>query len=359
VFLDKIILCEEWIILIFLKVFCDYYKNLDIMAFKKQKIIGYISDNLAFSSKSIALENAIGLFDNNRIAQDFFAGLFAIVFGYKNLKELDKLNGIVNYPAIDLGDDQAKIAFQITTNSDSEKIKDTIQKFINHKLYESYERLIVFIIGEKKAYRTIFNTQGKVAFDQNNDIWDDNFLIKEIEKLELEKLEMVQQFLEDNIVEFKFPDRVYDQDIKSCIEILKRDISDFFNNKELINKGVNKSLYNRNEGFMEKKNEVNNISWDFFKTKIRGHLQYNKAINSFLSDPINQDCQNDYFFITSVIQNFYQQNKGQFSSFEDIFRVVFEKLKTYDDEIDNNKIKIILHNMYFNCDIGVNPIYHD
>ena len=111
-------------------------------------MIKEISDNLAFSSKSTALKNVIGLFDSNRFAQDFFAELFSLIFGYDNLKELDKLNDIVNYPAIDLGDENAKISFQITTQKDSQKIKDTIKKFIEHKLYNRYDRLVVFIIGD-------------------------------------------------------------------------------------------------------------------------------------------------------------------------------------------------------------------
>jgi len=60
------------------------------MSYKKEPIIKKISDNLAFSSKSTALKNVIGLFDSNRIAQDFFAELFSLVFGYENLKELEK-----------------------------------------------------------------------------------------------------------------------------------------------------------------------------------------------------------------------------------------------------------------------------
>ena len=98
------------------------------MSYKKEEIINKIAENLAFSSGSTALKNVIGLFDSNRFAQDFFVGLFKIVFEYNNLEELDKLNSVVNYPAIDLGDKTAKIAFQITTKKDSEKVKDTIKK---------------------------------------------------------------------------------------------------------------------------------------------------------------------------------------------------------------------------------------
>lgn len=323
------------------------------MPYKKESVIKAITDNLAFSSKSTTLNNVIGLFDSNRIAQDFFTSLFSLIFGYSNLKDLDKLNGVVNYPAIDLGDESARIAFQITSDSDSSKIKDTIKKFISHKLYEKYDRLIIFIIGQKQSYTTIFDTEGKFEFNKHKDIWDDNYLVKEIDKLDLKRLEKIKNFLDENLLEIKFPERLFENDIKQCINILKRDFGSSQKVADIVSRN--------DEEFIKNKNELNNISWDFFKSKIRGHLKYNKTIEDFLRNPINQESQKDYFGITIAIQDFYIGQKNNFSTFEEIFRVVFNKINTYDDEISgvDAKIKIILHNMYFNCDIGSNPLSND
>lgn len=319
------------------------------MSYKKELIIKAISDNLAFSSMSTALKNVIGLFDSNRIAQDFFAELFSLVFGYENLKELDKLNDVVNYPAIDLGDEKAKIAFQITTDSKSSKIKDTIKTFNIHKLYKTYDRLIIFIIGKKESYTTSFDTQSMFVFNKEKDIWDDIFLIKEIDKLDISKLEQIQIFLKDNLVEFKFPERLFSNDIKKCIEIFKRDFGS--------HKTIGISLRRDGNDFIKKKNKINNLSWDFFKEKIRGHLQYNKDIFDFLSDPINSALQKDYLEISQAIQEYYKDPSNNYASFEDVFGGVFKKLNTYYDEVPgiNTKLKILLHNMYFNCDIGDSP----
>jgi hypothetical protein len=323
------------------------------MSYKKEATIKAIADNLAFSSKSTTLKNVIGLFDSNRIAQEFFATLFDLIFGYSALEDLDKLNDVVNYPAIDLGDKEAKVAFQITTQSDSDKIKDTISKFIKHNLYKTYNRLIIFIIGEKRGYTTTFDTQGKFKFNKDNDIWDDNYLVKEIDKLDINKLEEINKFLNENLVEIKLPERLFENDIKRCIEILKRD---FGTSNE-----INDSIRRNGEEFAERKNELNNVSWDFFKDKIRGHLQYNQTIEEFLRNPINQKVQEDYFKVTATIQYFYNEKQNNFSTFEEVFREVFNKINTYDDDISgiNTKIKIILHNMYFNCDIGNNPSAND
>jgi hypothetical protein len=320
------------------------------MSYKKDPLIKRICDNLAFLSKGTAIKNAIGLFDSNRNAQDFFAKLFSLIFKYDNLKELDKLNDIVNYPAIDLGDEKARISFQITNQKDSQKIKDTINKFIDHKLYEKYDRLVVFIIGEKANYTTTFDTKNLFSFDKEKDIWDDNFLFKEINKLDIYKLEEISNFLEENLLEYKFPENLYPEDIKNCIKILKRDFG-----------GTNLStVLNIQRGgsdFIENiKNPVNNLSWEFFKEKIEVHIKYNYDIVNFLNDEINIDSRKEYLEVSQKIQEFYNDPANNYSSFEKVFRDIFKKLNTYDDDIPgiDIKLKILLHNMYFNCDIGNN-----
>jgi hypothetical protein len=320
------------------------------MSYKKDPLIERISNNLAFSSKSTALKNVIGLFDSNRRAQDFFAKLFSLIFKYDNLKELDKLNDIVNHPAIDLGDEKARISFQITTQKDSQKIKDVINTFIDHKLYEKYDRLVVFIIGEKANYTTTFDTKNLFSFDKEKDIWDDNFLFKEIDKLDTPRLEEISAFLEENLLEYKFPENLYPEDIKNCIKILKRDFG-----------GTNMStILNIQRGdsnfIKDKKNPANNLSWEFFKEKIKGHIKYNDDIFEFLSDPINRDSQKEYLEVSHKIQEFYNDSTNKYTSFENVFGDIFGKLNTYGDNVPglDIKLKILLHNMYFNCDIGNN-----
>jgi len=328
------------------------------MSYKKEYLIKEISNNLAFSSKSTALENVLGLFDSNRTAQNFFSKLFSLIFGYDNLRELDKLNDIVNYPAIDLGDENARISFQITTQKDSQKIKDTIKKFIEHKLYNKYDRLVVFVIGEKQSsYTTTFDTQNLFSFDLEKDIWDDNFLIKEIDKLDdINRLERISSFLIEFLQEFKFPDNLYQADIKSLIQILKRD----FGGTDILKTTLN--IQRGDDNFIQDiKNPANNLSWEFFKNKIRGHIKYNKNIISFLTDPINKDLQKEYLEVAQKIQEFYKNPDNNYGSFENVFIEVFNKVNLlYSDDIANKtKILILLHNMYFNCDIGDNSINND
>ena len=104
------------------------------------------------------------------------------------------------------------------------------------------------------------------------------------------------------------------------------------------------------------KNPANNLSWEFFKEKINGHIKYNDDIFKFLSDPINKDSQKEYLEVSQKIQEFYNDPTNKYTSFEKVFGDIFGKLNTYGDNVPglDIKLKILLHNMYFNCDIGNN-----
>ena len=94
-----------------------------------------------------------------------------------------------------------------------------------------------------------------------------------------------------------------------------------------------------------------------FNNEIRPSLQYDKKIESFLGNPINSELQKKYFAITESLQKIYSENTDQFRSIGDLFGFVFDETISYENrqEIDDQKLLIILHNMYFNCDVGNNP----
>lgn len=319
------------------------------MPFKRTEIIKKIATNLAFLSKSTSLENVVGLLDNNRTAQGFFQGLFNLVLDLK-LVDLDIENNITNYPGIDLGDRSKKLAIQVTTDSSSTKIKDAIKVFQTHEKCAGFTRLIIFIIGNKLSYTTNFQTNGSFVFSPEKDIWDDDYLIGEINKIQdNDKLHAILTFLEDWLSPVMFPEILIDEDIKNCISILKRD----FGSSQQISAIIESR---KDDDFILKKNSTNNISWDFFKNAIGRHIKYNDQIVKFLTDPINKLSQNEYFEVTQAVQDFYHAQTKPYS-FESVFKAIFSKTNTYLDNIPgvDIKLKILIHNMYFNCDIGDNP----
>lgn len=326
------------------------------MAQKKPKLIAAITDNLAFMSESTLLQGTLGLYDEARAAQEFFKGIFNLAFDYK-LEELDTLHGVTNFPAIDLGDPGGKLSIQITIDNSSTKIKDAVTVFAASKkeLYKTYDRLIIFIIGKKKTYKAKFDTQGKFTFDPGKDIWDSEHLIKEINKIDdIAKLEAIDRFLQDQLSTYAAPDHLFPQDISECIVALKKAVPDLL--AEKADDVLLRAIPQRDDDFLIRKNKFNNISWDFFIKHVRGHLPYGDIIQDFLKDPINISQQRDYFAICDAIQKFYSDHKDSYATFEDVFKEIFCQIpRNYDSDISGVKVKIVLHNMYFNCDIGDNP----
>jgi len=130
--------------------------------------------------------------DLNKVAENFFKKILNITLdrNFQNLNEIQN-----NYPAIDLGDLDAKICFQVTAENNGAKIKKTIRKFLEKKLEAKYDVLNMLIITSKKNYTTSFTgADDKLVFDQNN-IWDMDDLLTRIEKLEPKKLEELHDFI--------------------------------------------------------------------------------------------------------------------------------------------------------------------
>jgi hypothetical protein len=138
--------------------------------------------------------------DMNRAAQTILIPILQEVYDYTNLKNLDYAEDDPNYPSVDLGDETAKVAFQVTSTSKLEKIKHTLRKFIEYKQYEKFEILIIYLLTEKqkcysdKEIKKII--QDKLKFDVKRDVWDYQNILREVSNLPIERTRKVEAILE-------------------------------------------------------------------------------------------------------------------------------------------------------------------
>ena len=88
-------------------------------------IIGKIVDDLASLKYQIETRNKLGQLDLTKFCEDFFREVLNTTYGL-NLKNLNDERS--NEPGIDLGDDKAQIAFQVTSKNKLSKIHDTLNK---------------------------------------------------------------------------------------------------------------------------------------------------------------------------------------------------------------------------------------
>ena len=90
----------------------------------------------------IQLSNAIEFFDINRVSERISMNLLNAVYGYQLLDLNDECR---NFPALDLGDEQAGLAFQVTSRLDAAKIRATLKTFLTHGLEMRFPRGVKFL----------------------------------------------------------------------------------------------------------------------------------------------------------------------------------------------------------------------
>ena len=158
----------------------------------KEKIIAFLS---AIKS-NVELDNLIGYYNINLLLEDVVAKLLNIIYDYKliNVNRKEK-----NYPAIDLIDEERRIAVQVTSDSGYNKIKDTFIKFKNSKncLPEKIDNIKFFMLkGKKSNYSSNRINATSKKFNIKKDIIDFSDIIKELDELQPNKISAIEEYLE-------------------------------------------------------------------------------------------------------------------------------------------------------------------
>ena len=159
------------------------------------KYYSSIKNNLSSYVTAIKIDNKVGYQDANRDAEDVFCFILNVIFDY----ELINLNKIENnFPGIDLGDVKKRISVQVTSDNSRSKISDTLEIFLRKDYINSFDRLIILIIGEKLNYSFPFKS-GALSFDPKRDIIGLTELMIEINKLSEEKLQKILEYIDHSI----------------------------------------------------------------------------------------------------------------------------------------------------------------
>jgi len=107
---------------------------------------------------------------------------------------------------------------------------------------------------------------------------------------------------------------------------------------------------------LEKKNELNNLSKDYFKDVLKKDFEYFQQIEHFFSLPINNVLNDSYQYTIRELNAKITTYRNEYAEFEKI-------IDEYCDYVINNNIvdfgskekmlvRVIFHYMYWRCDIG-------
>jgi hypothetical protein len=170
----------------------------------KDELIRDIRKGLAVLRAYIEPGGLLNLTDINVQAEDFVAGLLNAIHGW-GLVNTNKATA--NYPCIDLIDEIRKIGVQVTSETTSAKVSDTVDCLNTSKLAGRLSQLIVFMVVKKQGSYTVKVTCPGVAFKWQDDVIDFDDALKAAQAIsDLTHLKRVHQFVIESLP-FFFPDR--------------------------------------------------------------------------------------------------------------------------------------------------------
>jgi len=144
------------------------------------------------------MKNAVGLFDINRISEDFYIPILSILFDCEDLVNKNRVQH--NFPAVDLGSNNTRQSFQVSSDASSAKIIETIKKFKSHKLDEDFDHLYIMLLTQKQGqYRSKLLEKEieklSIDFDINKNVLDPFDLLKKIESLATPLIKEISDYL--------------------------------------------------------------------------------------------------------------------------------------------------------------------
>lgn len=142
------------------------------------------------------------------------------------------------------------------------------------------------------------------------------------------------------------PIRFYENDLKEIICVFSDEI-------DIISNIVEEIDFER--PYIEKKNELNNLSESYFEHIKKDYLAYFDKITIFLKDPRNEKFLKRYLSTTKEINRKIVSNRKEFVFFEVIFDAIYSYIVEKSNNFlpfDKDLVWVFLHFMYYNCDIG-------
>lgn len=147
---------------------------------------------------------------------------------------------------------------------------------------------------------------------------------------------------------FIAPLRFYEKDLRNVIIV-------FAEQSKMISTEAKSYITSFTVIDKEKKNELNNLSKEYFEF-IKSHsLQYFDEIENFLRDPKNETYTRMYSNTVSDLQEAITIERNRFNEFDHIIKhLVDYTVENNEDKLINLRkiVRVFIHFMYFNCDIG-------
>jgi len=164
-----------------------------------EELLIQIRNQIAAYQLNVKSDNKAHRYNINDRAESFTIPLFKLLFKWNGLEDLNKKDA--NFPGIDLGDFDNRIAIQVTSDTSLEKVKSTAHQYIEREYYNQFNRLIIFMIQEKQSSYSQQSIDAicnnKFNFNAKDDIYDLSHLLQFAKSLSLDELEKILKLFQD------------------------------------------------------------------------------------------------------------------------------------------------------------------
>lgn len=241
---------------------------------------------------------------------------------------------------------QAKHTTKPTASCSESDFKTILKK-------EVKERLMLLRVEDKVDYYLLF-TNRKLSGIQDAKIEDfideytkvENCIIGD-ERIQLWLQEYPQIVKTLGLDKLLLPLQFYEDDLKEIIIV--------FSNTKISSDGIREIEDEISRIPIEKKNELNNLSKEYFDSVFKKSYSEFSKIKAFLQDPKNVKFKNYYNNTADDLQEKIIIKREEYKTFEEIIGYLYDYvfLKNI-KELRNQRrlIRVFLHYMYHNCDIG-------
>ncbi len=201
-------------------------------------------------------------YDINHDCENFYCRLLNFLWN-KNFVNTNTVKR--NSAGIDLADDTARIAVQVTSNISSGKIQSTLDKVVDHGLRAKYDEIYILYIDSKPKFDKERKNAVEFKFKDDGTIYDDEKylidvqdLLHQIEPLDSRKMKPIADYVKDNLGYYK---RYLDDKstLLDCEEFQSKKHSTLAGIAKYIDDDVKKNfdeIYERLDKYSSKEREV-------------------------------------------------------------------------------------------------------
>jgi len=155
-----------------------------------------INEKIAILRHEIEQSALLGLQNIHKHCENLVRDLINLAWNYDLINLNEKTQ---NFPGLDLGDTNHKVAFQVTGTDRKEKIEETLEKCLTYKHYETFHSICIFIITAKKEqYSFKTNTTPHFGFNYHH-VFDWGDVLKKTSNLSLDLKKAIADLLDKEL----------------------------------------------------------------------------------------------------------------------------------------------------------------